>query len=493
MDLFKYNLYLSEPKAIWFVASTFAVLGVISVYFLIGYILEKVNVKHEIVKKIINRKWTVYITFIAAIIFGLIFSSLKHFHNFYFNFDHQVLDQEQIWSWQSISFNFAIGSYMIAYVLLIFWILIPIFSYLSIKRIFFEKNSLVFSLKQLGWILTIIFSCIMAMLLFFVMKVNRFDTTLAPLEINKVLDDKFFYYSRYLYKYAFFTRWYSIAFICYMIGWLVISIIINYLEVKKNIKIIQGTKLGNLFLKKMNYTQIVLHKFPQAKFLPNTFFTPFIFLQWLASMEMFAFLTCFMLFNIKAPFTHLMFIIDIFISFIFMLIILMVVGLLKYRKQSLFYLNAYWLLIKQRFSFKKLEDIKLKRDEENTKRWVNLKLLENNESSMQMSQELIAGVNFTVFLGFTSFTVFHNYMQVGNSGWNHNLYDPYFWVSLILSSLFLNIMFIGIKSNVFMSKVAVGEGTYGVAPGLQSGWLNFLTGWINFSSKLIDNQIKLII
>lgn len=497
MNAFAYSVWLTDPKAIAFVCISCGLMFLIGVYYIVSYVIKRLKVKNKVVNHLFKTSYTVYIALVMAIIMGIIYSSLKHYANMY----HDPKDPEnffgQLWVWQAVNFNYAIGSWIVTALFFTLLIMMPAVSYISLRKIFLEKTDYWFNAKKFLWIIFMVIVTLAVMCLFYVgphgvSLINGKDTSLSVFGLNKIYDDQFYYSAKWVYIYIFYTLWYPVLFI----GWVSANIIIfgaiAYLEVIKNYSILDNTKVVKLLFKKTGHNE-VLHSFNATDLVLKGLILPYNFFDGFSSIELYAFFSAFMLFNIKSPFIHIgMISLLLIITFICLMLSMYVFGMIKFRHNMKGYTKAYfeivhkkffnWFLTKEQKAAPYLSDTEMMNKYNST-----------NYSSLKLTHTITVGIGFTIFLGFTNLTSYDTFNQIGTQHWSEIMYHPYFWFTSGVSAIIINYVFVDATHQSSMAKNAVGSAGYAVTPGMQTGTLSFLGQWLGKSGAMIDEQLKLVI
>lgn len=504
-----YSIWLTQPKAISFVCISVFLMFLIGCYYLSSFLINKYILKITFKKQPLSNKamkllkiffktsYANYLALAFAIIMGLIYSSLKNYENLAFNSanpHNEVFLKNQLWVWQAISFNYTVGSWIVTFLFFTLLILLPAVSYVSLRNFLSEKLSWSLQLKKLSWILLMCIATLAIFCLFYVIPVIGKDTSLSVFSLSKTnlaigYQDHFYYSSKWVHENIFLTFWYPLFFICYLVLNFSVFGLIAYLEVFKNKNILINKKFTKMIFHKAENNR-VLTSFGLNNLVFRGLIQPYHFFDTLSSVELYAFMTAFMLFNLKEPFVHIgSIMLLMIICFSCFMVAVFIYGSIKHKNNFKAYLNSYFNLVKINFyNNKKQKEIDVIENDVLKKQFTN-----HNFGSFKITHTIIVGIGFTIFLGFTNLTTFNSFDQIGNTGWKDNMWQPYFWLSTGVTGFLATYLLIGASNQTSLAKNMVGSGGYSIMPGMQTGTLGFLGTWLAKSSNMIDAQIKLVI
>lgn len=488
------SIWLTEPKAIILVAVSCVIFVLILLYFLVASLVHKVEKIKQKTPKIIlwlfRSSWTTWLATVFAVIIGLIFWGLDGKQNFIYNPDVAGYPfNVDLWVWQSIQFLYATGSWIVTFILFSLWLAVPFICVISLLKLRNDKQNIDYHLRRIFWIVVVMVATLGAANLMWALPMNSQYGSLQIFKINPALQDIYYRSAKQVYESVFLTQWYPWVFLAYSLICLIGAAIYakdfydhRYSWIMRRYWFIVETM--HAFSRQFKY---------DFDFNKKVFMYPFTIANWLAAVELYAFMVAFTLFNVDSLWLHIVFILIVcLIAYCFVVLFCIAVGLVKYRDRQASYLKEVgrlFICYLKPFAFKK-NNYAAEVIEDN---FIQNNYARNDKCiSTNMVLNIVVPVAFTVFLGFNNYPEFENFDQIGTYQYAPIMHQVPFWLSLIISGFMFTAMGVGIPDAGTYGKNFVGAATYGVTPGMQTGVLGITTSPLSHFGKWTDANIKLV-
>ena len=488
------SIWLTEPKAIILASVSVAILLLILLYLIASTIIQKQHKKGKRINKFIlyvmRPSWTIWVSLIFALIMGGVFWGLDSKNHIIFDPSQQEPFGNRLWAWQSIQFLYAIGSWIVIFILFSLWLAIPFISFLSVKNILEEKQTWQFHAKRLLWVLVLTIITVAVSNLMWAIPMNDHQTSSEVFKINENYQDQFYRSAKWVYVYIFQAEWYAWTFV----GFSFISLLSSYLLVKltMNKKYSLVNSINKVMTKDVRVDQTKFET--KIKYSFKFFTTPFSIFNSLGSLEMYAFIVAYSLFNMDTLWIHVATILLVsLLCYVFISIFIYVTGLIKYKNaykefSHLMALNL-WNSIKPFFFIKASEiDVTKIKDKDIQETYSKNTQL----STLNLSLNIVVPISFTIFLGLNNHVEFNDLLQVGSNDYTITMHQPIFWSTLLLGSLMLSYNTCGVNKAGAYGKNIAGASAYSIAPGLQTGVLGDLSSTLSHFAKWTDTNLKLV-
>lgn len=402
--------------------------------------------KKEKLIRLKNSNFVMYISLSLSILIGIIYLSLINFNVIDLTKNHIT------WLFESISFVYSLGMYIVCITFFCLWFLIPVIIWKGLSN-FFNKNTLI----KFGFIILFMFISLSISNIQWAIPFNNKSSDLSILSLNNDLytKDYFLIGVKKILDNLFLTEWYPWLFVGYCtLLFLIFSLFKFKLDRQDNKQTDKTTKV-------------------------TTFLSlPYVFIDNFSNGTLFLFMICYLILNPISLLIHIS---------LMLLLLILTYGIINI-------ILLIWIGIKFKSDKDKFLFIKYKLIDNNKKYNLNFKYwdkkIENSiAKEWALLETIVVGLIFTTYLGFA------NLYSIKNSvvHYSSKLHSANFWTSLIFSSILFSLIDNQKQFSNSSSKVFLGNTTYAITPGLQTGIFGFLSPILKKMNNLTNTLVCMVI